>query len=561
MKKRILRIGLMVGWAIAGSLSAAQPKSGTLDLAISDKPGGPATPARVELLDAAGKAYVADDAILVGPGYPDRVAPWQGDLARALSYLARPIDNPYTRTTQFYSTGTSRITLPAGTYRLRVFKGIEFTLETREVRIAAGETVSLKIPLSRWINLPEQGWFSADDHLHISRPLAEMNHGLAQWMQAEDLNVANLLQFGTWNSFAASPQYAHGPAGVYREGDYLLVSGQENPRVHFMGHTIVLGAKAPIHLPEGYLIFRNFWEEARRQGGLSGYAHWGVGSEAQAGLAVDLPGGLLDFIEVLECWDAHYDIWYEILNSGIRMSPTAGTDYGSVPSLPGRERFYTAVKGPLAVDAWLEGIRRGATFVTNGPILEFRVSGKGMGEELVLPGAGTVVIEARVRCDPARDDLNRLEVVRNGQLLKSFPRAGSPGEIRCQFEQRIDESCWLAVRSWGDKVGEASPPDGFVPPFRNRYRGAPASLSHSGAIYVTVAGTPGLAHHDRAKALARVWLARLDELERRLDEDKLKYLAREAGDYVPNLEYLRRHRPALLQAIQNARKYYLEQAK
>jgi hypothetical protein len=552
---------LLLAVTCAVAQPTAPPAPGKLVLTITDGVGGSATPARVELLEDQGRAVVAEDAILVGPGYPDRVAPWSGDLAKAQSYLSRAIENPYTRTTQFYSTGSSRISLPAGAYTLRVFKGIEFRAVHRKLRVAPGETLALQIPLSRWINLPALGWFSADDHLHISRPVEGLNPALLQWMQAEDLNVANLLQFGTYRTFAASPQYAHGREGVYREGNFLLVPGQENPRVHFMGHTVILGAKSAIHYPDRYLQFRGFWEEARRQGALTGYAHWGVGSEAQAGLAVDLPTGLLDFLEVLECWDANYDIWYEILNAGIRMAPTAGTDYGSVPSLPGRERFYTAVQGPLTVESWLAGIRRGATFVTNGPIIEFRVGDKGLGEELVLPASGTVAVEARVRFDPARDDVTRLEVVQNGRVVKSFPRVGATDEIRGRFECRIDEASWLAARTWGDKVGEAAPPDGFVPPFRNRYRGAPASLSHTAAIHVSIAGTPSLARHERVPALARAWLARLEELERRLADDNLPALAREAGDYVPGMEYLREQRPALLRAIQSAREHYQRQAR
>ena len=561
MRARLLTACAMAFLGTAACSTGVERQQGQLELSITDGPGGSPTPARVELSDAKGTTYIAEDAIPVGPGYPDRVAPWKGDLARAVSFMSRSIENPYTRTKQFYSTGISSISLPPGTYKLRVYKGIEYQLGVREVSIAAGQTSKLEIDLSRWINMREQGWYSADDHLHISRPVKELNPLLSKWMQAEDINVANLLQFGTWRHFVASPQYEHGPGGVYREGDYLVVSGQENPRTHFLGHTIILGARAAIHVPDQYLVYRNFWEEARRQRGLSGYAHWGTGSEAQAGLAVDLPGGLLDFLEVLECWDANYDVWYDILNSGIRMTPTAGTDYGSVPSLPGRERFYTAVKGPLTLDSWMEGIRRGATFATNGPILDFHVMGKGMGEEIVLKNPGTAVVEARVRFDPARDDVTRMEVVQNGKLIRSIPGVARTGEIRCQFELNIDESCWLAVRTWGDKLGESSPPDGFVPPFRNRYRGAPASLAHSGAIYVTLEGAPGLARHDRAKAIARVWLARLDELERRLDDENLKYLARDDDENVPDLEYVRKNRGPLLEAIKNSRKYFAAQAR
>lgn len=546
--------------AISGCTTAGRATpQGTLELRITDSAGGAPTAARVELLDAAGKSYIATDALLVGPGYAERTIPWKGDIERAKSFLSQKIENPFTHTTQFYSDGSSTVTLPAGSYRLRVYKGIEFKLGTREIEIRSGETVTLDVPLERWINMQAKGWFSSDDHMHISRPVVELNPILSKWMQAEDINVANLLQFGTYKAFTAAPQYGHGPDAVYREGDYLLVSGQENPRGDFLGHGIILGARTPIHFPDEYLLFRKFWEEARKQGGLSGYAHWGMGSEAQTGVALDLPTGWLDFLEVMECWDANYDVWYEILNSGIRMTPTAGTDYGTLPNMPGRERFYTSVKGPLTVESWLDGIRRGATFVTNGPMLEFAVDDAGMGGDVVLKKPGTVRVKAGMRFDPERDDMFRIEIVRNGVVVKNIPRIGPTSEVHADFELEVDETCWLAVRAYGIKVGEFEPPDGYVPPWRNRKRDAPASLAHSSAIHVTVEGTRSLASQDRGKAAAAMWIARLDELELMLSDENLKFVALEEDDYKPDRAYLLKNRPALLEAIKKSRQYYLRQ--
>jgi len=548
--------------AISGCTKSDRAAAGgTLELWITDDASGAPTAARVELLDADGKAWIAGDGLLVGPGYTERNIPWEGGIEKAKSLLSPSIENPFTRTTQFYTDGSSTVALPAGNYRLRVYKGIEFKLGVREVEIRDGETVKADVALERWADMPSKGWFGSDDHLHISRPVAELDPLLSKWMQAEDINIANLLQFGTYKAFTAAPQYAHGPAGVYREGDYLLVSGQENPRGDFLGHGIILGAHTPIHFPEEYLLFRKFWEEARRQGALSGYAHWGMGSEAQTGLALDLPTGLLDFLEVMEAWDANYDVWYEILNSGIRMAPTAGTDYGTLPNMPGRERFYTRVDGPLTVESWLDGIRRGRTFVTNGPMLEFAVDDAGMGGDVALAKPGTVRVRASMRFDAERDDMFRIEIVRNGVVVKNFPRIGPTSEVACDFELEVDETCWLAVRAYGIKKGEFEPPDGYMPPWRNRKRDAPASLAHSAAVHVTVGGTRDLAKQDRAKAAARAWLARLDELEQMLSDENLKFIAQTDNDYKPGLEYLLANRPALLEAIAKSREFYRERAK
>ena len=513
---------------------------------------GSLLPARVELLDEEGQGYIAGDALPVG-GDCDTTqeAPAWLTLERAVALQSKKVKNSFTGTDQFYSVGKSEISLPPGNYKLKVYKGIEYERQTREVHIRPGETTELTVKIPRWINLPEQGWYGADDHVHIARPIKELNPFISKMMQAEDLHVANLLQMGLSKRFHITLQYAHGPESIYREGDYILATGQENPRTHFLGHTITLGARSAINFPENYLIYRLFWEEARRQGALSGYAHYGTAGGAQYGLGIDLPHGLLSFLEVLQFNLAIYDVWYDILNTGFRMTPTAGTDYPcGDSSIPGRDRFYTKAEGPFTYESWLEGLRRGRTFVTNGPILEFRINGKGMGEELVLDKPGSVHVEGRARFDPTWDDVERLEVIENGQVLLSFPRREELAEIPFQFQHEVREASWLAVRTTGSKLGEARP--------------ATASAAHSAPIYVTLKGARPLSAHSRAKALARAWLARLGDLEDRLAEDQIEYLAhrlKQAPYDLVEEDLLRKNRSTLLEEIQKAREYFTRLAR
>ena len=64
--------------------------------------------------------------------------------------------------------------------------------------------------------------------------------------------------------------------------------------------------------------------------------------------------------------------------------------------------------------------------------------------------------------------------------------------------------------------------------------------------------------------MARKWLARLEDLEMRLAEEQIQYLAAQAPpgshDGV-DAEHLRRNRAALLQAIQAAKKYFTDLAR
>src|SRR5262249_53784365 len=146
-----------------------------------------------------------------------------------------------------------------------------------------------------------------------------------------------------------------------------------------------------------------------------------------------------------------------------------------------------------------EGLRRGHTFVTNGPMVEFHVAGKQMGDEVRVEKPGVVRIEARVSFDPARDDVERLEVVANGAVIRQFKREDQAAEIACKLDYTAKENCWLAVRAWGKKLAEPYSP---YEPKHPYYQEQSPALAHSAALYVTVAGTPSLAEQPQAKVVA-----------------------------------------------------------
>ena len=93
------------------------------------------------------------------------------------------------------------------------------------------------------------------------------------------------------------------------------------------------------------------------------------------------------------------EVWHEKLPNPFDfwrgMSPlavaatAAGTDfmgnYASLRGPLGMNRVYAQVKpGPLKIEPWLESIKAGRTFATNGPLLHFELGGKGPGGEVRL---------------------------------------------------------------------------------------------------------------------------------------------------------------------------------
>ena len=152
-------------------------------------------------------------------------------------------------------------------------------------------------------------------------------------------------------------QPAWGEAGRwYLRDDHVLVSGQEDPRTVQRGHTIHHNLEEPIHLDaDSYFLYHEVFEESRRRGGISGYAHLGQLFNGQRGLALDVPFGIVDFIEVLQGGRLFGDIWYSFLNIGYKVLPVAGADYPYFgPTLPGVERTYVKLDGPFDTDAWYD---------------------------------------------------------------------------------------------------------------------------------------------------------------------------------------------------------------
>ena len=509
-----------------------------LTLVILDAATGQPVPARVELLDKTGAGHVAWDALpVLCMKEPHRPTP---AIERRFE-VCRTFYNPQSGTDQFYSTGSSNLDLAPGNYRLRVWKGLEYRAVDSWLRIDPGQR-RLEIELSRWIDMPRWQWFSADDHLHLPRPTHRSNAALHQWMAAEDIHVANLLQMGAKDRFDFAPQYAHGETGRSGEGHHFLISGQENPRTHFLGHMIVLGTEAPIHYPDEYLNLRRYFQEAHRQGALNGVAHFGRHAGAQFALGLVLPYDLLDFMEVLQFEMGQYDLWYKILNTGFRLAATAGTDYPWGDSHPGRERFYTKVLGDFTVDRWLAAVRAGHTFVTNGPMLDFRISGKRMGSTLELPEPGPVDVVARALFEPTMDRIEELEIIENGVVVRTFPvLEQAASHVRAEFRHEVRQSGWLAARASGQKTG--------MMPLRR-------SLAHSAPIYISVAGTPPLTASDEARRLARSWTTLLDDLEESLSEGNVEDLARRPASATVDAETIRHNRPRLLEDIREARRWF-----
>src|SRR5439155_12014021 len=106
---------------------------------------------------------------------------------------------------------------------------------------------------------------------------------------------------------------------------------------------------------------------------------------------------------------------------------------------------YAKVPPPWTIPGWLAAVKAGRCVATNGPLLTLTVAGQGPGAVLALPQPRTVQVKATA---VGRHDFGQVQLVRNGQVIKTQPSESKDGAFRSQLSQevRIDEPSWFAVR-------------------------------------------------------------------------------------------------------------------
>jgi hypothetical protein len=441
---------------------------GKVQLTLKDAKTGALVPGRVGLYDSTGRAPLASDKALMIQRYAD-------DL-RMLPIAERSFW-PSPNRQAFYIDSNYEAEVPTGTYELVVSRGPEFKVHQSKFEVKKGETANVAVSMERYADMPAKGWYSGDSHIHVTRDEVA-DPTIWGFVAAEDVHVGNLLEMGNITNVYFHQPKQWGKASRFERDGHFIVSGQEAPRAAFMGHTVHFNIDRPIHLKtEEYFEYHKVFEEFQRSGGLSGFAHLGWsargGSSARLIRGINLlaPLGLVDFIEVLQGGRLVTEGWYRLLNIGIRVNPAAGTDW-PYTDFPGTVRFYVKVDGALNLDKWFESYGKGHAFVTNGPLLDFTINGKGMGEELRVKKGTKLDIAAVARMNPDVDSLDRLELVVLGDVTDT-KSANGKDSVELRKQVTAEHSMWVAVRAHGGRQAEDN-----------------MTIAHTTPIYVIVDGEP-----------------------------------------------------------------------
>ncbi|MFV1965296.1 MAG: CehA/McbA family metallohydrolase [Pirellulaceae bacterium] len=433
----------MKRWALVISLAAAPllgrhvpsfaAANGELEITVVDKDSRQPLAVRMHLQNSRGK-----------PVQPPKTVYWKN---------------------HFVFDGTIRLELRPGSYTFEIERGPEYRVRHGHFEIQRGAEGQHAVVMERFVDMKQEGWWSGE--LHVHRPLEHME----LLMRAEDLHVAPVITW--WNN--------RNLWADQKPPEDLLVSFDENRFYHVMGGEdereggalMYFNAKTPLPIAGSsreYPSSAEFLLLAHEQPGIHidiekpfwwDVPLW-IASNKVHSMGIAHNHMWRDGVLATEAWgkprdtskypnphgNARWslDIYYHLLNCGIRLPPSAGSASGVLPNPVGYNRVYVYCGEELTYERWWEGLRAGQVVVTNGPMLRPRVNGELPGHVFSAPAGEKVVLDIALEL-ALREKVEYLQVIRNGRVDREV-RLDEVAKKGGRFPEVVfQESGWMLIRA------------------------------------------------------------------------------------------------------------------
>ncbi len=379
--------------------------------------------------------------------------------------------------------------LPVGSYTFTLERGPEYHVHSGHFIIEPGATDNHEIHMKRFVDMKQEGWWSGD--LHVAR----RSRDVELLMTAEDLHFASIFEMKS-NRGSSSPQqnqpsetvrfdknrfYHRRSIREYRDSGGLLFLQLDKPLPLFGGkseyppavkilkmaqrqdssHIAIAFPESwntPMWLASQMIDSINLATSRTGPAGPLGPSHWGKPRDKTL---FPEPHGMAQWSE---------SIYYQLLNCGLRIPPSAASGSGIVSNPVGYNRVYAYIDGKLSYDNWWDSLNAGKVVVTNGPLLRPTVHGHPPGHVFLANAGETLQLNIELKL-AIRDPGDYLEIIRNGQVehvVRLDEYVAAEGKLPAL---EFDESGWFLVR--------------MVTNHSNTYR-----FACSGPFYVEVGGQP-----------------------------------------------------------------------
>lgn len=412
----------------------------------------------------------------------------------------------------------------AGQVTLEVSKGPGYRLEKRVVDVAAGQTREVRVTLHRrqtpWNS--QEHWTSGDLHVHMNYGGTYQND--PNWLRViadgEGVQFVNNLAVNKEQRFP-DIDFVDFTANSNDASGVRVIQGQEF-HTSYWGHRGILNSTDHLLLP-GYAGYPNtaaaslspmnadVFDMAHTQATLVGAVHpfdevpdpfASPPRQITDELPVDVALGKLDYMEIVGFSDhkSTASVWYKLLNLGFRLPAGGGTDATTNYAAPirgqvGFDRVYVwTPTWPASVETWMNDLKLGRSFATNGPLVEFTLGGQMIGDELKFGGPQQAVpFTAKLSSFVPVD---HLEVVCNGKVVQNLNLESTRDSASATGTIPLTESGWCLLRTWSDKPEY---------PVMDNYAYATTS-----PVYVTIAAQRAFSRQDAD--YFKAWIGRTIEI-------------------------------------------------
>jgi hypothetical protein len=338
----------------------------------------------------------------------------------------------------FVFPGKITLNLPTGFYTFELERGPEYYNMTGNFTIERFADDSKEVELRRVVDMSDEGWWSGD--LHLRRDIRD----LEMVMSADDLHVAQAVTW--WND----KNDLSGKTLALPKNRLVTFDHDRVYELYCGGFTRAGTEVLCFHLPGPMLLqaqsgeypsLAQHLQQARQKENSELWV------DAAASYGWDLPmlvaNGLVDSIEVA---NSHFgrkamqpdaklgkprdaglyggpfgyarwsqDVYFKLLDCGLRIPPTAGSGSGVSPNPAGYNRVYVHLDGGFGYPQWWKGLKAGQVVISNGPLMRARVENElpghtfhgEKGRELELHIAMTLT---------TREPISYLEIVQDGQV-------------------------------------------------------------------------------------------------------------------------------------------------
>jgi hypothetical protein len=381
---------------------------------------------------------------------------------------------------QVYRENGATILVPSGSYTVTASMGPEYQPQTKKIEVAAASANEVSFAMKRWIDPPKYHWYSGDHHVHAAGCSHYQNptegvqpEDMVRQIQGEKLNVGAVLTWGPCyyyqKKFFSGKDHPLSKPNELMHYD-LEVSGF--PSSH-AGHLVLLGLTDQDY---PHCVRIDQWPTwdlpilrwAKSQGALAGFAHsgWGLEVKSKEIPNYEVPGfdsiganeyivdvtypGAVDFISTMDTpYPSELNIWYHTLNVGFRTRISGETDFPCITDARvGQGRVYAKVDAALSYGAWLEALRAGRSYVSDGRshLMDFSVNGVEVGtaaSEVKLKEKGMVHARVKVAAylDPSPLNADTIPSDRGQQFWMSSLNNGSASNSAGSIHDRaIDQT-------------------------------------------------------------------------------------------------------------------------